>query len=108
MREPSGLPVARSIATALGRAEAKASVKSLFDGTVASVQRIPGYDYMIMVRHGVYFSVYSRLATASVKKGDKVTTGQVIGTLGTEEPELHLEIWKDKTKLNQEKWISRR
>lgn len=89
-------------------AEARAPVKSLFDGSVASVQRIPGYDYMIMIRHGGYFSVYSRLASAAVKKGDKVATGQVIGALGDEEPELHLEIWKDKTKLNPEKWIARR
>jgi len=90
------------------QAEAKAPVKSLFEGTVASVQRIPGYDYMIMVRHGVYFSVYSKVASAQVKKGDRVTTGQVIGYLGDEEPELHLEIWKDKTKLNPEKWIAKR
>ena len=89
-------------------AEENASVKNLFNGTVASVTRIPGYDYMVMVRHGLYFTVYSKLATASVKKGDKVNTGQVIGQLGSDEPELHLEIWKDKTKLNPESWIARK
>ncbi|MEO7907441.1 MAG: peptidoglycan DD-metalloendopeptidase family protein [Saprospiraceae bacterium] len=89
-------------------AESKAAVKSLFNGTVASVTRIPGYDYMIMVRHGLYFTVYSKIVNVSVKKGDKVTTGQVIGHLGSEEPELHLEIWKDKSKLNPESWIAKK
>jgi septal ring factor EnvC (AmiA/AmiB activator) len=90
------------------QAEPNGNVKSLFNGTVASVTKIPGYDYMVMVRHGIYFTVYSLLQTVTVKKGDNVTTGQVLGTLGTEEPELHLEIWQDKTKLNPESWISKK
>ncbi|MBK9106034.1 MAG: peptidoglycan DD-metalloendopeptidase family protein [Saprospiraceae bacterium] len=90
------------------QAEEKASVKSLFAGTVASVTKIPGYDYMVMVRHGLYYTVYSKIASASVKKGDTVTTGQVLGYLGTEEPELHLEIWQDKTKLNPESWLAKK
>ena len=90
------------------RAESKAAVKSLFNGVVASVTRIPGYDYMVMVRHGLYFTVYSKIASVSVKKGENVTTGQVIGHLGSDEPELHLEIWKDKTKMNPESWIARK
>ena len=90
------------------QAEEKASVKSLFAGTVASVTKIPGYDYMVMVRHGLYYTVYSKLVSASVKKGDTVTTGQVLGYLGSEEPELHLEIWQDKTKLNPETWLAKK
>ena len=90
------------------QAEPGGTVKSLFNGTVASVTKIPGYDYMVMVRHGVYFTVYSRLQSVSVSKGDNVTTGQALGSLGSEEPELHLEIWQDKTKLNPESWISKK
>ena len=90
------------------QAEEKAAVKSLFNGTVASVTKIPGYDYMVMVRHGLYFTVYSKLTSVSVKKGDTVTTGQLLGSLGSEEPELHLEIWQDKTKLNPELWLARK
>ena len=90
------------------QAEQKANVKSLFNGTVASVTKIPGYDYMVMVRHGLYFTVYSKLVSVNVKKGDTVTTGQSLGSLGSEEPELHLEIWQDKTKLNPELWLARK
>lgn len=88
--------------------EERAPVKSLFNGTVASVTRIPGYDYMVMVRHGLYFTVYSKMVTVAVKKGDTITTGEVIGHLGSEDPELHLEIWKDKTKMNPESWIAKK
>jgi septal ring factor EnvC (AmiA/AmiB activator) len=90
------------------QAEEGAGVKSLFNGTVASVTRIPGYDYMVMVRHGLYFTVYSKIVNVAVKKGDTVNTGQVLGYLGSEEPELHLEIWQDKTKLNPESWIAKK
>ena len=88
--------------------EPGSSVKSLFNGTVSSVTKIPGYDYMVLVRHGLYFTVYSKLTNVSVKKGDEVTTGQVLGHLSSDEPELHLEIWQDKNKLDPEVWISRK
>ncbi len=88
--------------------ESGAAVKSLFGGTVASVTRIPGYDYMVMVRHGLYFTVYSKIVNVSVKKGDDVTTGQILGYLDKDEPELHLEIWQDKNKLDPETWIARK
>lgn len=90
------------------QSEAKAGVKSLFNGTVASVTKIPGYDYMVMVRHGLYFTVYSKIVSVNVKKGDAVTTGQLLGYLGSEDPELHLEIWQDKTKLNPETWLAKK
>jgi septal ring factor EnvC (AmiA/AmiB activator) len=88
--------------------EAGSAVKSLFNGTVSSVTKIPGYDFMVLVRHGLYFTVYSKLTNVSVKKGDEVTTGQMLGHLSTDDPELHLEIWQDKNKLDPEVWISRK
>ncbi|MEO6133134.1 MAG: peptidoglycan DD-metalloendopeptidase family protein [Saprospiraceae bacterium] len=90
------------------QAEASAGVKNLFNGTVASVTRIPGYDYMVMVRHGLYFTVYSKIVNVSVKKGDIVTTGQILGYLSKDDPELHLEIWQDKNKLDPESWIAKK
>jgi septal ring factor EnvC (AmiA/AmiB activator) len=55
------------------------AVKSVFDGEVTAVSNI-GDGYVVMVRHGKYFTVYSNLHSASVSRGSMVQKGQVIGT----------------------------
>ena len=57
------------------------SVRAVFEGEVVGKKIIPGFDFMVIVRHGAYYSVYSRLVEANVEMGDKVRTGQVIGKL---------------------------
>lgn len=89
----------------LPRAE---SVTSIFDGEVVGVTQIPGFNLMVIIRHGSYYSVYSRLASTTVQKGDKVKRGQKIGNVQSDESgdiQLHFEIWKNKTKLNPETWL---
>ena len=44
---------------------------------------MPGYNKCVLVQHGNYFSFYCKLGTVSVKAGDKVKTGQVVGTVDT-------------------------
>ncbi len=87
-------------------------VKSIFEGEVKSVVVMPGMGYMIIIRHGQYFTTYVRLQTTRVKKGDMVKTGQVIGTASVNEientGEVELQIWKGITKQNPEQWIRRR
>ncbi|CAG0989937.1 MAG: peptidoglycan DD-metalloendopeptidase family protein [Bacteroidetes bacterium] len=84
-------------------------VRSVFEGEVSSVIIIPGAGKCVMIRHGEYLSVYSYLSEVFVKKGDKVSTKQILGIPATEEnaskSEVHLEIWKATTKLNPEYWI---
>ena len=88
-----------------------APVKAIFEGEVAAVFTVPGGNKAVIVRHGEYLSVYSNLGDIAVKQGDKVKVGQVLGSVHTDEDdnktEAHLEIWKDKTKLNPEVWIAR-
>jgi septal ring factor EnvC (AmiA/AmiB activator) len=88
------------------------AVKSIFDGEVKSVVVMPGSGYVIIIRHGQYFTTYVRLQTTKVKKGDMVKTGQVIGTASTNDlentGEVELQIWKGITKQNPEQWIRRR
>jgi len=88
-----------------------APVKAIFEGEVAAVFTVPGGNKAVIVRHGEYLSVYSNLGDIAVKQGDKVKVGQVLGSVYTDEDdnktEAHLEIWKDKTKLNPEVWIAR-
>lgn len=88
------------------------AVKSIFDGEVKSVVVMPGSGYVIIIRHGQYFTTYVRLQTTRVKKGDMVKTGQVIGTASTNDientGEVELQIWKGINKQNPEQWIRRR
>ncbi len=91
--------------------EAGTQVRCIFEGVVAGVMEIMG-TRVVMVRHGEYLSVYQNLASVNVKKGDKVTTKQTIGTVAKTQTsatyELHFEIWKNDKYLNPNSWLSAR
>lgn len=83
-------------------------VKAVFDGTVLDIFIMPSYGQCVMVQHGnAYFTFYCRLDNISVKKGDKVKTGQKLGTVGVVNDlrQMHFEIWKDKTPQNPSNWL---
>ena len=83
-------------------------VKCVFNGEVVGVTKVPGYNHMVIVRHGNYYSVYSNLSEVYVKQGSKLSGQQSIGKISSDEngdAELHFELWKDKTKLNPEAWL---
>ncbi|MBQ7194340.1 MAG: peptidoglycan DD-metalloendopeptidase family protein [Bacteroidales bacterium] len=85
-----------------------ADVKAVFDGVVAQISVLPGYHQCILVQHGNHYTLYSKIKTASVKPGQKVTTGQKVGTVDTigGETVLHFEIWNEKTTpQNPETWL---
>jgi murein hydrolase activator len=54
------------------------NVKAVFDGVVSSVVFIEDMQ-VVIIQHGEYFSTYSNLGSVSVKGGQNVKTGQVIG-----------------------------
>lgn len=88
-----------------------ASVRAIFEGQVMSIQVIKGANKVVFIQHGDYISVYSNLATVSVKKGDKVFTKQNIGTVAKSPTEgktvLKFYIYQNKTKINPADWIYR-
>lgn len=85
--------------------------RSVFDGTVTRVFPVPGFNNVVIIRHGEYLTVYSNLESVAVKAGDKVKTKQIIGTIFTDpeesKTELHFELWKGKTLLNPETWLTK-
>ena len=83
--------------------------KAIFDGEVQQIVVIPGYNRCVLVSHGSYFSFYCKLKDVVVKPGQKVRTGDVIGTVDTigGETQLHLQIWKETTPQNPEIWLKR-
>ena len=84
-------------------------VKAIFDGVVQRIAIIPGYNQCVIVQHGNYFSLYCKLGNTSVKVGDKIKTGQVLGTVDTinGETQLHLQIWNGTTPQNPELWLKK-
>ena len=82
-------------------------IKAVFDGTVKQIVVMPGYNKCVLIQHGDYFSFYCKLGSVNVKAGDKVKTGQVIGTVDTinGETQLHFQIWAGKTPQDPETWL---
>ena len=82
-------------------------VKAVFDGVVKSVIVQAGYNKCVLVQHGDYFTFYCKLGTVDVKAGDKVKTGQVLGTV---EPiggstQLHFQLWSSKGAQDPVPWL---
>lgn len=74
-----------------------APVRAVFDGEVTGIVYIPGMGQSVLVSHGQYFTVYTRLGGVSVKKGDKVRTKQQIGSVILNDdglPVVHFELWR--------------
>ena len=82
-------------------------VKVVFDGVVKQIVVMPGYNKCVLIQHGDYFSFYCKVGSVSVKAGDKVKTGQEIGTVDTMngETQLHFQIWSGRTPQNPEIWL---
>lgn len=92
--------------------EAGAKVRAVFNGEVSRVFGITGGNSAVIIRHGKYLSVYSNLREVTVKKGDKVSAKQNIGTVYTDTDDdnksiLKFQIWLENQKLNPEEWIGR-
>lgn len=82
-----------------------AAVRSVFDGEVSAVSNLGG-TMVVMVRHGSYISVYCNLGSVSVHKGQKVSTGQRLGSVGSDNT-IQFQLRNMKSALNPERWIGR-
>ena len=90
------------------RTDANASVRCVFEGKVVGILNNPTFKNAVIISHGEYFTVYSKLASVNVVKGQKISTKQSIGTAFSDEDnitEIHLEVWKGAAKLNPADWI---
>ncbi|HXS58784.1 MAG TPA: peptidoglycan DD-metalloendopeptidase family protein [Hanamia sp.] len=85
------------------------SVKAVFKGEVTLVSYIDDKQ-AVFIKHGKYFTVYSNLGSASVKKGDEVETGQVIGKAGVNDEgqgQVDFILMKESDNVNPESWLKR-
>jgi len=83
------------------------TVKSVFNGEVRQIIVVPGYNQCVLIQHGSYFTFYCKLASVSVKTGQKVKTGDKIGKVDTigGETQLHFQVWEGRTPRNPESWL---
>lgn len=85
--------------------------RAVFDGMVVSVNKLTASNTVIIIRHGDYFTVYSNIEEAVVKRGDNVKTKQNLGKIHTNKiegkTELHFELLKEKDRLNPESWLAK-
>jgi septal ring factor EnvC (AmiA/AmiB activator) len=87
------------------------NVRAVFDGEVIKIGTIPGYGGTIVIKHGEYYTMYSKLKVISVKSGEKVKAKQVLGQVYTNREgvaEVHFETWKGLEPMNPSIWLAGR
>lgn len=88
---------------------ADAEVRAIFPGKVLGIVSVEGMGNSIIIQHGNYFTVYSRLKSVSVRKGDEVSSAQILGKVLTDSQnvsELKFRIHDQKGSINPELWLA--
>jgi len=85
-------------------------VNAIFDGEVRYASYLHGYGNTIIIDHGFqYFSILSRLEKILIKKGDKISQGDLIGLTGDTatlmDEGIYLEIRHGSKPLDPLQWI---
>lgn len=86
-------------------------VRAVFAGTVTKITTVPGMGGTVIIRHGEYYTMYSRLKTITVKSGQQVNTNTPIGTVYTNRDgiaEVHFQTWKGLEVMNPSIWLSQK
>ncbi len=85
-------------------------VRSVFEGEVTKIIVLPNGLKVVIIRHGIYLTVYSNLLETDVLKGQKIKTKQIIGILYDNEKKernvIGFQIWHDREKLNPTHWLT--
>lgn len=89
-----------------------AACKSIFKGEVSKILSISGLNNTVILKHGTYMSIYANLAKVTVKAGDMIKTGQILGYVASSPNSgatiLKLQIWKGKSCQNPTLWLQKR
>lgn len=93
------------------KTEKSANVRAVFEGKVISVVNNPIYKNAVIISHGDFFTVYTKLESVNVSKGQAINAKQVIGKVFTDgdtnETEIHFELWQGNVPQNPSYWIAR-
>jgi len=91
-----------------------AAARAIYSGEVNSIINVPGMGQTVLINHGSFYTVYSKLSKVNVVKGSRVNTKQSIGIVSTDDDGntlIHFEIWKvgangSPYKVNPEQWVA--
>lgn len=90
-----------------------AQARCVYDGEVSAVANVGG-TYVVIVRHGSYYSVYSNLSSVAVRNGQSVKTRQTLGAVagdGSGGCTLHFQLRKRSgstaSHINPLPWLAR-
>lgn len=87
-----------------------AEVYAMLPGVVSVGSEPGGYGNYIKINHGSFYTLYAHLQTVNVKEGDSVTSGKVIGTVGSSglstAAHLHLEVVSGEYKVSPKHFLS--
>ena len=90
-----------------------AKARCVYEGEVSAVANIGG-SYIVIVRHGGYYSVYSNLSGVSVRRGQQVNTRQTLGNVARDAAgncTLHFQLRQKNgntaTHINPLPWLAR-
>ena len=86
-------------------------VRTVYDGTVAYADPFSGFGNLVIVDHGDRcYSLYGHLASAAVKKGDRIDQGSTVGLAGRNpsgSPSLYFELRIDGKPVDPLQWLKR-
>jgi septal ring factor EnvC (AmiA/AmiB activator) len=86
------------------------AIRPVMGGVVRGIMNIPGYNKVVLISHGEYFTLYGNLEKIQVKKNQEVQSSDILGfplkSVETGHYTVHFEIWKGKDILNPEEWLS--
>lgn len=91
------------------RTQPNSNVRTVFDGTVTKITTMPGFGGTVIIKHGEYYTMYSKLKTITVKSGQTVSAKDVIGQVATGadgEAEVHFQTWKGLSVMNPSAWLT--
>lgn len=83
---------------------------AVFDGVVSRIFFTEGFGQSVIVKHGIYFTVYANLSQVQVSAGQKISRGMTIGLInqdnvGGRGGVLHFQLWQERNKQNPELWL---
>ncbi len=85
-------------------------VRAVAPGLVEFVDWLPGYGRTVILNHGSgYYTLYAHAASVAVRRGEKVTAGQQIATVGDTDSVkgacLHFEVRQGERALSPREWL---